>query len=662
MKNVVPFIFLLILLVSGCSQEEMSKHGTSSTSEGRVFTTSFEQNDSRTYVEDGHLSRWTEGDRISLFDASTLNCQYLFGGETGDAGGSFSMLSKPEGIGVSLNQNYAVYPYDEDMTISSEGVIMVTMPTKQHYAENSYGLGDNMMVAVTHNVYDTFLKFKNVGGCFKLQLYGDDITVKTITLAGNNSEKIAGKAIIIASFDKAPIVNMADDATTTITLDCGEEGMKIGSSVEDATAFWMVLPPVTFEKGITVTVTDVDGCVFTQTTSKELVVERNVVNPMVAVEVEIEDNTPYISLTSEEEQDYYVYRTGDMYEINLECSTDKKKWEKLTNLSSVSFEVGSTIYFRAKSPIGTDGVRFILDGLNPRAPIACTGDIRTLIDYENYDTVDTSQANFENLFAGMILTSVPLLPSMDLAPSCYERMFRGCTLSEVPKLPATTLAESCYKSMFENTTITQAPDLPATTLAKECYSNMFNGCENLKEAPALSANRMEEGCYYSMFSGCVNLAQVPELPATTLAQDCYERMFMNCEKITKASELPATTLAIGCYQDMFSGCTNLGQAPKILPATILTNFCYRSMFANCSNLTESPILPAPVLTPYCYEWMFEGCSMLTTVTILAVDTKAENCLYRWLYNVSSTGTLYKSPLVKSVSQVPSKWSQIDYKE
>jgi len=50
--------------------------------------------ESRTYLEDGLYSRWTEGDRISLFDGSTLNNQYLFGGKTGDMGeGTFSVPS-----------------------------------------------------------------------------------------------------------------------------------------------------------------------------------------------------------------------------------------------------------------------------------------------------------------------------------------------------------------------------------------------------------------------------------------------------------------------------------------------------------------------------------------------------------------------------------------
>ena len=137
MKHCLWICFLLAMLVSGCSQEEMLRNGTSVSGEGRTFTTSFENDESRTYLEDGLYSRWTEGDRISLFDASTLNSQYLFAGDTGDSGGTFFRLSKPEGTGNSLAANYAVYPYNKDMTISADGVITLNLPSNQHYAKNS---------------------------------------------------------------------------------------------------------------------------------------------------------------------------------------------------------------------------------------------------------------------------------------------------------------------------------------------------------------------------------------------------------------------------------------------------------------------------------------------------------------------------------------------
>ena len=307
MKQVLFFVLLLAMLVSGCSQEEMLRNGTFASEESRIFITSFEKNESRTYVENGCLSRWTKGDFISLFVGNTLNCQYLFDGETGDSGGKFFMFGKPEGKGTSLNTNYAVYPYDKDMTISNDGVLAVTLPSEQSYAENSYGLGDNTMVAVTENADDTFLNFKNVGGSIKLQLYGDDITVKSIILMGNNGEKIAGKATLTAAYDKTPVVSMAEDATTFITLDCGKEGVKIGTSEEEATAFWITVPPTTFEKGITITVKDVDKS-FVKTTDKQLVIKRNVVTPMVPVR-------PALSLSSSP-QIVAFYLNGVKGEIN----------------------------------------------------------------------------------------------------------------------------------------------------------------------------------------------------------------------------------------------------------------------------------------------------------------------------------------------------------
>jgi len=286
MKNLVSFIFLLALLVSGCSQEEVLKNGTASVSgQGRIFTTGFEQNGSRTYLEDGLYSCWTEGDLIALFDGNTLKRQYRFDGKTGDKSGTFSIVDNANGTGSLLSANYAVYPYASDVEISDGGVITITLPAEQSYASDSYGLGANMMVAVTHNIYDTFLKFRSVGGCLKFQLCGDDIALKTITLKGNDNEKLAGKAYITAAYDKAPTLSMADDATSSVTLDCGE-GVVLDK--ETPVVFMMMIPPTTFEKGITVTMEDINGKVYTQSTFNQLVVDRNIIKPMAAVEVKDE--------------------------------------------------------------------------------------------------------------------------------------------------------------------------------------------------------------------------------------------------------------------------------------------------------------------------------------------------------------------------------------
>ncbi len=286
MKNILSLLLPFAILISGCIQEESGQNQIDF-QDGRVFTASFEQDQTRTYVEDGNLLRWTAGDQISLFDGNTLNRQYKFDGETGDNSGTFSIVDAPYGSGNDLAANYAVYPYASNTKIAESGVMTITLPAEQSYAENSFGLGANTMVAVTQNVDDTFLKFRNVCGYLKLRLYGDDVTVKSITLIGNNNEKLAGKATITPAYEQAPTLAMNDDATTSITLDCGE-GVKIGTTEETATAFWIVVPPTTFEEGLTITVTEIDGESFTKSTSNAVVVERNIIKPMAAFEVEIE--------------------------------------------------------------------------------------------------------------------------------------------------------------------------------------------------------------------------------------------------------------------------------------------------------------------------------------------------------------------------------------
>ena len=143
--------------------------------------------------------------------------------------------------------------------------------------------------------------------------------------------------------------------------------------------------------------------------------------------------------------------------------------------------------------------------------VVCSGDIRTLIDWENYSTVSTNEARFVNLFHKCsVLTSAPKLPSTELATYCYFRMFNFCTALEIaPVLPAETLAKSCYWEMFNFCTALEiAPALPAETLAESCYFEMFKGCTALEIAPVLPAETLAEKCYISMFQNCSNLSEV----------------------------------------------------------------------------------------------------------------------------------------------------------
>ncbi len=200
----------------------------------------------------------------------------------------------------------------------------------------------------------------------------------------------------------------------------------------------------------------------------------------------------YVTFTAEAEQKFKM-TTNENYTISgLQYSVKNGKWQDVVANTEVTFggEYGD-LRLRGTNPNGTANgygtystITFTKD-----APVACTGDIRTLLDWNNYNKVETHYANFCYLFSGCsVLTSAPELPATTLAEDCYGRMFEGCTnLTTAPKLPAETLAEQCYEGMFMNcSNLTSAPELPAETLAINCYQNMFWGCTKLSTVTMLA--------------------------------------------------------------------------------------------------------------------------------------------------------------------------------
>ena len=137
------------------------------------------------------------------------------------------------------------------------------------------------MVSVTS---DNKLMFRNVGGYLSFKLYGEGVSVKRITLKGNNGEKLAGKATITMPVDGTPTVEMQQDITESITLTC-ETPVVLGSDADHYTEFWLVVPPTSFSQGFTVTVTDALGGTFIKKTTNELVIERNKLARMAPLKV-----------------------------------------------------------------------------------------------------------------------------------------------------------------------------------------------------------------------------------------------------------------------------------------------------------------------------------------------------------------------------------------
>ena len=201
---------------------------------------------------------------------------------------------------------------------------------------------------------------------------------------------------------------------------------------------------------------------------------------------------PYVTFKAEAEQKFKMTTYGGYSISGLQYSVNGGDWKTVVaGGEGVTFGgTNGDLRLRGTNINGT------ASGLNAYSTITftndvnvtCTGDIRTLLDWRNYSTVNTQNAKF-----------------------CF--LFKRCSV------------------------LTSAPDLPATTLGYYCYFKMFEGCTSLTSAPELKATALADYCYFSMFRGCTSLTSAPKLTATELTYYCYSYMFYNCTKLSTVTML-----------------------------------------------------------------------------------------------------------------------------
>ena len=247
---------------------------------------------------------------------------------------------------------------------------------------------------------------------------------------------------------------------------------------------------------------------------------------------------PYVTFKAKAEQKFKM-TTKDYSISGLEYSVNGCDWKDVEADTEVPFGgENGTLRLRGTNINGTatgvsqySTIKFTVANVN----VACTGDIRTLLDWKKYTTVDTQNAKF-----------------------CY--LFKDCVA------------------------LTSAPALLATNLAEKCYASMFKGCTNLETAPALPATYLAGYCYYYMFAGCKNLNTAPELPATHyLALFCYYGMFQGCSSLQKAPDLSATDLRYNCYTNMFCNCTNLTSVTMLAPSDQISGDYFTDWLKNAGT-------------------------------------------------------------------------------
>lgn len=321
MKRILSLATLLLLLVSCSSELEpvAEPQPQPKTAGDFVFYASFGDQtvpETKVFMNDSWQLRWNADDQISIFNKTVDNLQFAFAGAEADATGQFSSVNGNATLsGSAVPHIYAVYPYGAETSVAADGTISLTLPAEQtYYGGVSFGRGANTMVSVTDNV-SAPLVFKNVCGYLQLKLYGDDVAISRVTFKGNNDELLAGAATVTAAVGEAPTVTMGTGATKEVAIVCADP-VKLGADADHYTTFLLAIPPTTFTKGFTITVTDADGYVVKKSTSNSYTIGRNEIFPMAPVKCRTIET---FQIENEKVQDYMS--STDYYSSDISYSS-----------------------------------------------------------------------------------------------------------------------------------------------------------------------------------------------------------------------------------------------------------------------------------------------------------------------------------------------------
>ena len=469
MKKTLTISVLAALVLCGCQKEELK---IEKTTEQKTFTAEIESDidDAATKTSLGDQGKvlWKVGDEVSIFAGNTDNAEYKVTEVTDE--NTRAVMSPASSSETGTGANVAYYPYSSALALASADdaytISNIKLPATQTYAQASFADGAFPMAAVSDNAT---LKFKNILGGLKLQLTGT-AKVRSISVSGNNNEILCGSATVTVSSTADPSITLSESTATTVTLDCGTEGVQLNE--DTATPFIIALPPMTFSKGFTVTVTDTEDKEMVISTANSKTIQRSQLLKMKPKEYK--GDNPFTLTSVYSSTSVSIVKSGSPADISLQYRKNSEAWADYTVGTEITLANGETLKFRA--------------GANGNSTFSTS---------DGYYQVSTTGSG-DIIASGNIMSLLDrTLAKSDVPTWAFWDLFYGNTkLTDAAnlKLPATTLSDSCYYGMFWGCgNLTKAPELPATTLSPKCYYHMFYQCTFLKYVKALFTAIPESG-------------------------------------------------------------------------------------------------------------------------------------------------------------------------
>ena len=204
---------------------------------------------------------WDAPDSILVAYGGTTPASFVSKNEEPAAEATF-VGKLPEGSG----NLYGIYPANSASTVSSDGTISIDFKADQDAVAGSYDPEAFPAVAVSES---NNLSFQNI--CSLLAIKVSDDNIAKITLKGNGGACFYGGTLSVIADGDEPVIDDFSEDVYEITLTAD-------GAFDPTQTYYMSVPPIGFEDGVTFTLTRDDGSTADVVISNTVTAERSKVH------------------------------------------------------------------------------------------------------------------------------------------------------------------------------------------------------------------------------------------------------------------------------------------------------------------------------------------------------------------------------------------------
>ena len=307
MKRIIIFAALAAFVLTSCQQEITFEENKT---EGLVFTATTEIPVTKTALDASLKVVWQDGDEIVIMGGSNIGTYTTTTG--GDTKATFTHHSGSE---ATTSPYKAWYP-----TALYNNVTFVLPATQTYTAGNIVG---NPMYAESETAN---LSFKNLCGIIKLNISTTQSGKKVRKIVLSADQGMSGEISNAATLKTDPTA--AVSGTAGVTLDCGTEGVEIGST---AIPFYIAVPANTYSN-LKISVVTKDGEIQTRSATSGIEVVRSKITDITLGFGKLTATTGSAAITGGGTQEWVQLWAGG------------PKWAKFNVGSSISSYAGVTDY------------------------------------------------------------------------------------------------------------------------------------------------------------------------------------------------------------------------------------------------------------------------------------------------------------------------------